>query len=125
MLSQNDVGATVAVKNLRASRDFYEKKLGFTPSDGQEHGAVEYRSGKSTLLVYESKYAGTNQATAATWYVENDIEGLVKALSEKGITFEHYEFPGSRLQGDLHVMGKMKAAWFKDPDGNILALVSS
>jgi hypothetical protein len=48
----------------------------------------------------------------------------VRALKGKGITFEHYEFPDVRHEGDVHVMGDMRAAWFKDPDGNILALVS-
>jgi catechol 2,3-dioxygenase-like lactoylglutathione lyase family enzyme len=69
--------------------------------------------------VYESKFGGTNQATSATWVVD-DIRAEVDELKAKGVTFEYYEFPGVTYDGDIHVMGSMKAAWFKDPDGNIL-----
>ena len=73
--------------------------------------------------MYESKYAGTNEATAATWAVD-DVDGTVRTLKEKGVSFEHYDLPDTTRRGDVHVSGEMKAAWFKDPDGNILAVVS-
>jgi len=73
--------------------------------------------------VYESRFAGTNQATSATWIVRDDLAGVVKDLAAKGVKFEHYDMPGMQLEGDVHVMGDGKAAWFKDPDGNILAIV--
>lgn len=81
-----------------------------------------YRSGGSRVLVYESSFAGTNQATAATWDV-GDVEAEVRILKGKGVAFEHYDFPGMVRQGDVHLTGPGKAAWFKDPDGNILAIV--
>jgi hypothetical protein len=89
----------------------------------QEEGVLSYKSGKSSLLVYQSQYAGTNKATAATWAV-NDLEATVKALKAKGVRFEHYDLPGTTRSGDIHGSGRTKAAWFKDPDGNILAVVS-
>lgn len=75
------------------------------------------------MLVYESQYAGTNKATAVTWPV-GDVEGVTRELKEKGVSFEQYDMPGMTRRGDVHVAGSMKAAWFKDPDGNIHALVS-
>jgi catechol 2,3-dioxygenase-like lactoylglutathione lyase family enzyme len=84
---------------------------------------LSYKSGKSSLLVYQSQYAGTNKATAATWAV-NDLEATVRALKAKGVRFEHYDLPGTERKGDIHGSGRTKAAWFKDPDGNILAVVS-
>jgi hypothetical protein len=80
------------------------------------------KSGNSTIEIYKSDFAGTNKATALTWKVGDSIEEEVKALREKGVEFEHYEMPGTKLEGDVHVMEGMKAAWFKDPDGNILCL---
>jgi len=71
----------------------------------------------------ESDYAGTNQATAASWQVA-DIDQEIAALKEKGITFEQYDLPGVTHTGDVHTVGGLKAAWFKDPDGNILNLVN-
>ncbi len=76
----------------------------------------------STLLVYKSQYAGTNKATAATWTVGSEIEYIVRKLKVKGVVFEHYNLPGMTRKGDIHVADGMKAAWFKDPDGNILSL---
>ena len=122
MLGNNDVLATLAVKNLSASRKFYENKLGFKVVHTEGDQAVTYKSGNSQLLVYQSQFAGTNKATTATWMVK-DVEVLVKDLKSKGISFEHYDMPGVKLKGDVHVAGPRKNAWFKDPDGNILALV--
>lgn len=53
-----------------------------------------------------------------------DVDGLVKDLKAKGVAFEHYDLPGLTRKGDVHVAGTHKNAWFMDPDGNILALVS-
>ena len=122
MLGDYDALATIAVKNLKAARKFYEDKLGFKVVHTEGDQAVTYQSGKSQLLVYQSQFSGTNTATSATWIVK-DVEGLVKELKAKGIAFEHYDFPGMTRKGDVHIAGKLKNAWFKDPDGNILALV--
>ena len=122
MLGDYDALATIAVKNLGAARKFYEGKLGFKLVHTEGDQAVRLKSGKSQLLVYQSQFAGTNKATAATWMVK-DVEGLVKDLKAKGVAFEHYNLPGLTLKGDVHVAGPHKNAWFKDPDGNILALV--
>jgi catechol 2,3-dioxygenase-like lactoylglutathione lyase family enzyme len=124
MLGDNEAMATIAVKNLAAARKFYEGKLGFNAVHTEGDQAVDYKSGKTEVLVYQSQFAGTNQATAATWTV-SDIEGVVKDLKSKGIAFEHYDMPGVTRKGDIHVAGPLKNAWFKDPDGNILALVST
>ena len=123
MLTSRDAIAKIAVKKIEPARKFYEGTLGLKPMPTEETGVQTYKSGNSSVLVYESQYAGTNQATAATWGVEN-LEGVVRNLKAKGVRFEHYDFPGATRQGDVHGTGKTKAAWFKDPDGNILALVS-
>jgi hypothetical protein len=52
------------------------------------------------------------------------VEGVVRALKAKGVTFEHYDMPDTKREGDIHVSGDMKAAWFKDPDGNILNIIN-
>ena len=122
MLNDNDAVATVAVKNLERARKFYEQTLGLTPiMENQE--VLTFKSGKSTLFVYRSQFAGTNKATAVTWVVDT-VEDIVKTLKSRGVNFEHYDLPNTTRQGDLHVAGTMKTAWFKDPDGNIFSLVT-
>lgn len=123
MLTNTDAIATLPVRNIEAARKFYEGTLGLKTTGSEEPGVLGYRSGKANVLVYESQYAGTNKATAVTWAVE-DLEGVVRDLKAKGIRFEHYDMPGTTRNGDIHGSGKTRAAWFKDPDGNILALVS-
>ncbi len=124
MLGNKDVTANIAVKNLEDARKFYEdilglKKIGF---EGQE--VIIYKSGNSTVIVYKSQYAGTNQATTATWQVGDDIDSIVRGLKEKGVRFEHYDMPNITLEEDIHIHDNMKVAWFKDPDGNILNLIN-
>jgi predicted enzyme related to lactoylglutathione lyase len=123
VLADKDAIATVAVKDLKAAKKFYGDTLGLKLTPVPEPEVLNYKSGNSSVLVYKSQFAGSNKATSVTWIV-NDVEGTVKDLKAKGIAFEHYDFPGMTRKGDVHIAGKSKAAWFKDPDGNILAVVS-
>jgi catechol 2,3-dioxygenase-like lactoylglutathione lyase family enzyme len=124
LLADADAIANLAVKDLAAARKFYEELLGFTKVDEEGGELIVYKSGGTVFNVYRSDYAGTNQATAMTWAVGDRVAEIAEALAAKGITFEHYDFPGMRREGDVHVAGDMKVAWFKDPDGNILNIVS-
>ena len=123
MLADRDAVATIAVKDLKAAKKFYGDTLGLKLTPVPEPEVLNYKSGNSTMLVYKSQFAGSNKATSVTWIVD-DVEGTVKDLKAKGVAFEHYDFPGMTRKGDVHIAGKSKAAWFKDPDGNILAVVS-
>src|SRR6478736_5525731 len=112
--------ATVAVKDLATARRFYEDKLGLKTIQSEGPTTVTYRTGGSSLLVYASQFAGTNQATSATWSVGGAFDEIVRSLQSKGVAFEHYDgLPGVTRDGDIHRVGDLKLAWFKDPDGNI------
>ena len=123
MLGGTNAIATIAVKNLKRAREFYEGVLGLRVKDAQGTEAITFESGISSVIVYRSDYAGTNKATAINWMLGDDIEKFVATLGEKGVKFEHYDMPGLTKKGDVHVFGAFKTAWFKDPDGNILALM--
>jgi catechol-2,3-dioxygenase len=120
MLENKDANATVAVKDLDIAAKFYEGTLGLKPTGVQNAEVRVYQSGHSKLVVYRSQYAGTNKASAVTWGVGPELDEIVKSLTSKGVVFEHYDLPGLTRKGDVHVAGEFKAAWFKDPDGNIL-----
>jgi catechol 2,3-dioxygenase-like lactoylglutathione lyase family enzyme len=127
MLGEKNAAATLAVKDIGRARDFYENTLGLTQIENgsPDASAFVYRSGSSAVLVYESRYAGTNQATAASWAAGDDFDAIVQSLHEKGVAFERYDdLPGTTRDGDVHVMGELRAVWFKDPDGNILNLIN-
>ena len=124
MLGDKEAVPNIAVKNLEAAKKFYEETLGLTQIGAQGQEVIVFRSGSSTIYVYKSQYAGTNQATALTWVVGKDIEDVVQELKAKGVTFEHYDMPDVTREDDIHVAGNMKVAWFKDPDGNILNIIN-
>lgn len=124
MLGDIDAAANIAVKNLDAAKKFYEDTLGLKQVGAEGQELIVFRSGTSTIYVYESQYAGTNQATAITWVVGEDIENVIRRLKDKGVTFDHYDIPDMTRQGDVHVGGNMKVAWFKDLDCNLLNLAS-
>ena len=124
MLGHIDASANLAVKDIGVARKFYEDKLGLVQVGFEGNDLVVYRSGHTTLNVYKSKEAGTNKATAVTWTVGDNLDGMVRDLKAKGIAFEHYDMPGMTLKGDVHIGGDLKVAWFKDPDGNILNIVN-
>jgi len=124
MLGDSEAIATIAVKDLTVARKFYEGTLGLELARATGSEALTFKTGRSELIVYRSQYAGTNKATAVNWRVGEEIEAVVKALGAKGVAFEHYDLPGLTLKGDVHAFGDFKTAWFKDPDGNIISLMS-
>jgi len=124
MLGNYNAVATVSVRDLDRAKEFYAKKLGLEQIGAQGQEAVVYRTGgDTTLLVYRSRFAGHNNATAVTWNVDK-IHDLVRDLKSKGVTFERYEIPDAKLEGDVYSFGDLHNAWFKDLDGNIHALVN-
>ena len=123
MLGNADAVANVAVKDMSKARAFYEGVLGLESVERQEDQMTTYRSGNSRINVYVSQFAGTNKATTLTWAVP-DAKAAAAALASKGVRFEHYDMPGITREGDIHAGYGMKSAWFKDPDGNILQLLS-
>ena len=120
MLSDKNAMATIAVKDLDAGRRFYGGMLGLTPSGAESGEVALFKSGSSTVVVYRSDLAGSNKATAATWGVGTELDSIVATLKRAGVSFEHYDIPGAKRDGDVHVFGDFRAVWFKDPDGNIL-----
>lgn len=123
MLGSNEVCAVLAVKDMDAADKFYSQTLGLEKGEASPGGTF-YKSGNGGVFVYPSQFAGSNQATAAAWQVD-DVEGVVADLKAKGVTFEQYDdLPGVTREGDIHVMGDLRAAWFKDPEGNILNIVN-
>ncbi len=122
MLKDQNAIATIAVRHVSKSAEFYEKVLGFERLEAMGEEAVTYRAGRSKLLVYRSGFAGSNKATSASFEVGDQIRSIVESLRAKGVRFEHYDMPGMHRDGDIHVGGGMEVAWFKDPDGNIINL---
>ena len=125
VLGDTDAVAMLAVRDLTVARAFYEGTLGLHALPGQPPGVQVLTTGHSRIALYESQYAGTNKANALAWNVGSRLETLVADLRARGVTFEHYDdLPNTTRAGDIHTAGAWKGVWFKDPDGNILHLLS-
>jgi len=122
MLGDSTVFATIAVRDSQMAKAFYQDILGLHLVSENDAGCM-YESGTGKVFVYQSPTAGTNEATSAAWDVE-DIEQTVHDLQAKGVVFEQYDIPDADVNGYVYTMGPQKAAWFKDPDGNILSIGS-
>jgi catechol 2,3-dioxygenase-like lactoylglutathione lyase family enzyme len=122
-LRDTNAAATLAVKDLNEAARFYEQTLGLSRAGSEGDEVIAFKSGDTMINVYRSSFAGTNKATALTWTVD-DVDDVVRTLKGKGVKFEHYDLPDTRREGDVHVSGDIRVAWFKDPDGNILSVVN-
>lgn len=124
-LSNYRVSAAIAVSDMNRARDFYEGKLGFAAAGDDPDGGRTYECAEQTTLhVFPSPVgAGASGATVAGWTVD-DLEHVVDELSASGVTFERYDDEQiSTNEKGIAAFGDSKSAWFKDPDGNVLALI--
>jgi predicted enzyme related to lactoylglutathione lyase len=123
MLKNSPMYAYIPVKEVARARAFYEGTLGFKPKQVTEGGVV-YESARGTAcFLYPTPNAGTSRASQAFWQVE-DIEREVADLEARGVTFEKYDMPGVDEKG-IVTGGGARAAWFKDTEGNIMAVIQT
>ncbi len=125
MLDKAAVTANIPAADLARARAFYADALGLTPVQELEGVMLLYRTAAdSTFSIYQTEYAGQAGHTIAQWHVD-DVDAAVRELKDKGVSFEHYDLPGTRWDGDVASMGDMgKAAWFKDSEDNVLCIDS-
>jgi len=122
MLQNSPLYAYIPAKDVARARQFYERKLGLKPKQ-QTGGGVVYEFGDNTgCFLYPTPNAGTSKASQAFWHVD-DIEREVAELKSRGVVFENYDMPGEKSPSGVITAGGAKAAWFKDTEGNIMALV--
>jgi len=124
MLQQSPMYAYIPATDLDRARRFYEGKLGFVPKQESNGGVVYEFSGGTACFLYPTPNAGTSKASQAFWDVE-DVDKEIAELEARGVTFEKYDMPGERSPAGALVAGGAKAAWFKDSEGNIMALVQT
>ncbi|AKJ30831.1 VOC family protein [Caldimonas brevitalea] len=122
MLQESPMYAYIPALDMARARQFYEQKLGFR-AKMETAGGVVYEFGQHTAcFLYPTPNAGTSKASQAFWQVD-DVEREVADLRARGVEFEHYDVPGASTRGDIVTGGGAKAAWFKDTEGNILAII--
>ena len=122
MLQSFPLYAYIPANDVARARRFYEGKLGLKPTREIAGGVVYEFAGKTACFLYSTPNAGTSQASQAFWQVE-DIEREVAELKARGVVFENYDVPGEKSPSGVVTAGGARAAWFKDSEGNILAII--
>lgn len=122
MLKTAPLYAYVPVADLARAKEFYESTVGLGPGRPMGPG-LSFQCGFGTaFFMYPSAGAGTNRASTAFWKV-GDVDAVVAWLKSRGVVFEEYDAPGMKMVSSVFEGGGAKAAWFKDSEGNIMALV--
>ncbi len=120
MLKTSPILAYIPVSNVSRARKFYEETVGLNPKE-EYAGGVIYECGGAEAFLYPTTNAGTSKASQAFWRVA-DVEAEVAVLKARGVKFEEYDIPGVNMKNSIATGGGAKTAWFKDTEGNILAI---
>jgi predicted enzyme related to lactoylglutathione lyase len=124
MLSNSPIRPTIPVVDLDRAKRFYKTRLGLKPvpaNSDNTSGMAIFECGNGTRMELYQRGPSKADHTVATFEV-SDIEEEVNTLREKGVNFEEYDMPGIKTQNGIATQGSVKAAWFKDSEGNILCI---
>jgi catechol 2,3-dioxygenase-like lactoylglutathione lyase family enzyme len=121
MLSECRIHSALPATDLQRARNFYADKLGLTPESEGPDGLF-YRCGAETwFLVFPSGGAASGTHTQMTWNTA-DIQAEVAELKARGVVFEEYDTSEVKTINHVATLEQSKGAWFKDSEGNLLAL---
>ena len=120
MLTNAPIRAYIPASNIPRARKFYEQQIGLKPKE-EYSGGVIYECGSAEVFLYPTPNAGTSKASQAYWQV-TDVEAEVAELKSRGVKFEDYNMPGTKMTNSIATAGGAKTAWFQDTEGNILAV---
>ncbi len=121
MLTNKAVAAILPASDLDRAATFYENTLGLKEESRMANG-VMLAAGEGTKLFIYSKSDGTKADHTVAGFNVDDVAQEVRELESKGVTFEDYDMPGLKTIDHVATLDSVKSAWFKDTEGNIIAL---
>jgi predicted enzyme related to lactoylglutathione lyase len=124
MLKNAPIVPYIPATDVARARRFYEDKVGLVPREETAGGVVYECGDRSWIFLYPSAGAGTSKASQAFWQVD-DLEAEMAELKARGVVFEEYDMPGLKTVNGIVTAGGARAAWFKDSEGNILAVIQT
>lgn len=122
MLNDRRVYATIPASDMARAKRWYQEKLGLMPTSENELGAVYRLGGGTAFFLYPTEMNAGKAPNTLMSFAANDLEADVRALKDRGVVFEEYDFPGLKTVNSIATFGDYKGAWFKDSEGNILAI---
>ena len=122
MLQIKSAGAAMPAQDIKRARQFYEQKLGLKPIEDQPDGGATYAAGESRFLVFPSMGKASGDHTQMAFEVD-DVASAASELKSRGVKLEEYDYPDFKShEGLVDMPDGSKGAWFKDTEGNLIAL---
>jgi predicted enzyme related to lactoylglutathione lyase len=122
MLKIKSSATAIPAQDVKRARQFYEEKLGIKPDEEQPDGGASYKTGESGFLVFVSTGKASGEHTQMALEVD-DVPSAVRELKSKGVKLEEYDYPNFKSHdGVVDTPDGGKGAWFKDTEGNLIAL---
>ena len=122
MLTERRAHTTLPVSDPEGARAFWEGRLGFVPYE-ENPAAVMYRAGEGSVFALTRSTGRATGAHTQIGFTVDDIDAEVRELRERGVVFEEYDLPGFRTIDGVAQTGAGRAAWFRDPEGNLVGLI--
>ena len=122
LLSDHRAYPTIPAANLGRAKAWYKEKLGLEPAEEHPTGTIYRLAGGTAFQLYETQYAGTAKNTLM-FFTSDDMQADMQELRSHGVKFEEYDMPEMKTVNGIAVAGGAKAAWFKDTEGNTMALI--
>ena len=122
MLKIKNAAAAIPAQDIKRARQFYEQKLGLKPAEEEPDGGVMYRTGETGFLVFPSSGKASGDHTQLAFQVD-DVASAAGELKSMGVKLEEYDHPEFKThEGMVDMPDGTKGAWFKDTEGNLIAL---
>lgn len=121
VLASTQITCMLPVKDLARARRFYEGQLRLVPFGPKPDGKFVYRCGGTEIALFPKPEGTKAEHTALSFRVAN-VSATIAELEARGVVFDDYDLPGFKTVDHVCVLGSEKAAWFRDPEGNILCL---
>ncbi|TMC38285.1 MAG: VOC family protein [Chloroflexi bacterium] len=122
MLKIKNAAAAIPAQDIKRARQFYEQKLGLKPAEEEPDGGAMYRTGETGFLVFPSSGKASGDHTQLAFQVD-DVASAAGELKSMGVKLEEYDHPEFKThEGLVDMPDGTKGAWFKDTEGNLIAL---
>ena len=122
MIKDERSHTTLPAIDLGRAKKFYAEKLGLSPATESPTGLFYVTAGGTRFILYPTPNPTRGGHTQMGFSVQ-DIESTVSDLQGAGVAFEEYDFPGLKTEGGIAQTGDVRAAWFKDSEGNLIGIV--
>lgn len=122
MLNKAVIMPTLPVVDMKRAKNFYEQKLGLTPVDFGADWIMGFQGAHGTMIILTVRGKGTDTDQDSVSFNVDDIEREIKELQANGVRFEDFDLPNLKTVNHIVTRGPFRAAWFRDSEGNMLAL---